>query len=121
MNSTTNDHHIYLGTKGHVVKIDPVRGEELWRTKLKSTTITNVVVTAQRLLAYAGGHLYALDLERGEILWENELDGLGYGFCTIATRGMGDGSQGLQAMAAAQQAAAAAAIAASSAAAASAS
>jgi outer membrane protein assembly factor BamB len=117
MNSTTDDSHVYLGIKGHVVKIDPVRGEELWRTKLKSSTITNVVVTPARILAHSGGHLFALDPERGEILWENELDGLGYGFCTIALQGSDGNVHGAQATtAAAQQAMLAASIAASSAA-----
>ncbi|QDU85955.1 outer membrane biogenesis protein BamB [Planctomycetes bacterium Pla163] len=120
MNSTSTDQHIYLGIKGHVVKIDPARGEELWRTKLKSSTITNIVVTPARILAHSGGHLFALDPERGEILWENELDGLGYGFCTIGIQGNDGNVHGAQATtAAAQQAMVAASIATSSAAAAS--
>ena len=33
---------LYLGISGHVVCINKQDGSELWRTKLKSSSITNV-------------------------------------------------------------------------------
>lgn len=34
---------LYLGINGHVVCINKTNGEQIWKTKLKSSTITNVL------------------------------------------------------------------------------
>lgn len=96
---------LYLGISGHIVCINKQDGTELWRTKLKSSAITNVYFEQGSLYAHAGGHLYSVHAKSGEIQWKNELKGLGYGTCIIA----GSNSSIIQAQAS-QQAASAAAI-----------
>lgn len=77
--------NIYIGMNGFVVAIKPKNGDEIWRTKLKSSQITNIVLDQDKIYASAGGHLFCLTSKKGEILWENKLSGLGYGACIIAT------------------------------------
>ncbi len=76
---------IYLGMNGHVVCLNQKSGEEVWRTKLKSSTLTNIVLEEEHIYAAAGGHLFCLKAKDGKLLWENTLSGLGYGACIIAT------------------------------------
>ncbi|WP_196138797.1 PQQ-binding-like beta-propeller repeat protein [Aliikangiella sp. G2MR2-5] len=76
---------IYIGMSGHVVCLQQADGVELWRTKLKSSQLTNIVLEDDKLYATAGGHLFCLNPDNGEKLWENKLPGLGYGACIIAT------------------------------------
>ncbi|NVJ51466.1 MAG: PQQ-binding-like beta-propeller repeat protein [Gammaproteobacteria bacterium] len=78
---------LFLGINSHVVCIDKKAGTELWRTKLKSSTITNVCCDEGKLFAYAGGHLFCLNADSGAIIWENPLKGLGYRTCIIANEG----------------------------------
>jgi outer membrane protein assembly factor BamB len=99
---------LYLGIKGHILCIDGKTGREQWRTKLRSSTITNVVFDGDSLHAYSNGHLFALNPNTGDILWENSLDGLGYGFCIIVTEGSSSYIQSASAIQAQQAAAAAA-------------
>ena len=98
---------IYLGIKGHILCIDGKTGREQWRTKLRASTITNVVFDGESLHAYSHGHLFALNPDTGEILWENSLEGLGYGFCIIATEGVSSYIQSASAAIQSQQVAAA--------------
>lgn len=78
--------NIYLGMAGKIICLDRNTGDEIWRTKLKSTSnLTNLIKDQDRVIAYAGGHLFCLDANSGDILWENELKGLGYGYCMIAS------------------------------------
>ena len=100
---------LFLGIKGHVLCVDQATGREEWRTKLRSSTITNVVCVGELLHAYAKGHLFALDPKTGDVLWENSLNGLGYGFCIIASEGDSGYVQSAGAVQA-QQAAASAAV-----------
>ncbi len=76
---------VFLGIKGHVVSLDEKTGKELWRSKLRTSTITNVVYDGSSLYAYCGGHIFSLNPDSGKVLWENELSGLGYGAGIIAT------------------------------------
>lgn len=108
----------YLGTKGHVVAVDVETGKELWRTYVRTSTITNVAVSGDVVLVYAKGHLFGLRKGSGKVMWENKLDGLGYGCGILGVEG---GQNAALASAVQQQAAAAAATAAAGAAAASAS
>lgn len=97
---------LFLGINGYVVCINKQDGKELWRTKLKSSSITNVYYENSLIYAHAGGHLYCVHAKSGEIQWENELKGLGYGTCIIAGA---DSSSVVQAQASQQAASAAAA------------
>jgi len=105
---------LFLGIKGHIVCLNKQTGEELWRKKLRSSTLTNIVFDGDSLHAYCRGHMFGLNPDTGDILWENELHGLGYGYCMIASEGSNNHAQAISA-AQAQQAATAGMIAASSA------
>lgn len=50
---------IYLGVGGSVVCLDKRNGNEVWRTKLKTSTIVNVYCDDDKLFAHAGGHFSA--------------------------------------------------------------
>lgn len=76
---------LFLGIKNHVICISKKSGEELWKTKIKSSTIVNVYYEEQQVFAYSGGHLFCLNAENGGIVWENPLKGMGYGTCIIAS------------------------------------
>ena len=94
--------HLYLGINGHVVCIDKSTGEERWKTKLKSSQLTNVCYEEGFVYAYSSGHLFCVNAQTGEQVWENPLKGLGYGYCIIATENQ---SAVVSSNAAAQQAA----------------
>ena len=76
---------LFLGIKSHVVCISKKSGEQLWATKLKSSTITNVYYEEGKVFAYSGGHLFCLNSLDGSITWENTLKGFGYSTCIIAS------------------------------------
>ncbi len=65
--------------------IDKRDGKELWRTKLKSSTITNVYYEDDQVFAYSGGHLVCLNIRDGSVVWTNPLKGLGYSTCIMAS------------------------------------
>ena len=75
--------NLFLGIKGHVVCLQRNSGQELWRTKLRTTQITTVAVQNDEVYATARGHLYSLEVASGAVKWENELTGLGHGVCVI--------------------------------------
>jgi outer membrane protein assembly factor BamB len=72
-----------LGINGYVVAINKNDGNEIWRTKLKSSSITVVTSDADKIYATTAGHLYCLDKLTGQQLWVNSLKGLGYGTAII--------------------------------------
>lgn len=76
---------LYVGVRGHVVRVRKRDGEELWRTKLKGSDYVNVVVEPEGLFAYTQGVLYALDALSGAIRWQNGLPKLGYGHAILAS------------------------------------
>ncbi|MBE8168019.1 MAG: PQQ-binding-like beta-propeller repeat protein [Shewanella sp.] len=76
---------LFLGISNHVVCVNKRDGQELWKTKLKSSTITNVYYENDKIFAYSGGHLFCLKSIDGSIIWENTLKGFGYGTCIIAS------------------------------------
>lgn len=76
---------LFLGISDHVVCLSKKSGEQLWKTKLRSSTITNVYYETENVFAYSGGHLFCLKAADGSIIWENTLKGLGYGTCIIAS------------------------------------
>jgi outer membrane protein assembly factor BamB len=76
---------LFLGISNHVVSLNKKTGEQLWKTKLKSSTITNVYYEDGNIFAYSGGHLFCLQASDGSIVWENPLKGFGYSTCIIAS------------------------------------
>ncbi len=77
--------NLFVGIKGQVVCIDKQTGKEVWSTKLKGMSITNVIYNNKQIFAYASGHLFCLDADFGKVLWKNPLTGYGYGACIFAT------------------------------------
>ena len=76
---------LFLGINNHVVCLSKKTGEQLWKTKVKSSTITNVYYENNFVFTYSGGHLFCLKANDGTIVWENPLKGFGYGTCIIAS------------------------------------
>ncbi|GAA5134987.1 PQQ-binding-like beta-propeller repeat protein [Thalassotalea piscium] len=76
---------LFLGIGNHVVCLNKKDGDEQWKTKVKSSTITNVYYEEGFVYAYSGGHLFCISAQDGSIVWENQLKGLGYGTCIIAS------------------------------------
>jgi outer membrane protein assembly factor BamB len=76
---------LFLGISNHVVCLNKKTGEQLWKTKLKSSSITNVYYEDGNIFAYSGGHLFCLLASDGSIVWENPLKGFGYSTCIIAS------------------------------------
>ena len=50
---------VFLGIKGHVVCLNSETGKEVWRRKLRTSPITNVVFDGVSLYSYCRGHQYA--------------------------------------------------------------
>ena len=76
---------LFLGISNHVVCLNKKTGIQVWKTKLKSSGITNVYYEDGNIFAYSGGHLFCLDAVDGSINWENPLKGFGYSTCIIAS------------------------------------
>ena len=85
--------NLYLGIQGHVVCIEKLTGKELWKTKLKGMSITNVFCDANNIYAYASGHLFCLEPAFGKIQWKNGLSGYGYGSCIFASNDLNSQQQ----------------------------
>jgi outer membrane protein assembly factor BamB len=100
---------LVIGIGSHAVALHPDTGEEIWRTKLKSTSYVTVTIEGDRVLAGAGGEVFCLDLQTGAVRWHNKLKGLGMGIVCFA----GTDTAAQQAAIQAQRAAGAAAVAAS--------
>ena len=77
--------HVFLGIKAHVVCINLQTGKEIWKTEVKRSQLISIVVEDDIVVAHAGGHLFGLDKSSGRVMWENNLPGLGYGYCFLAT------------------------------------
>jgi len=97
---------IYLGISKYVVCIDRRNGGEYWRTEIKRGDPIAVVVCGDMVIACASGRLTGLSKTDGVMVWQNDLPGLGYGRCIIATE-PGNESQQAQVVAASAAAAAA--------------
>ncbi len=81
------EEHVYIGIKKFVVCIDKRTGSEIWRTRVKTSQLITLVVDGPLIIAHARGVLFGLSRRDGKILWQNNLPGLGYGHCVIATEG----------------------------------
>ncbi len=76
----------YVGVKRFVLCLDRRTGREIWRTELKNSVLVNLVVDGDMVFAHAGGEMFGLRAEDGALLWRNGFEGLGYGYCLIATQ-----------------------------------
>ncbi|MBL0171789.1 MAG: PQQ-binding-like beta-propeller repeat protein [Gemmatimonadaceae bacterium] len=75
---------LYIGIGSHVVALDATSGEEIWRTKIKSSSFVTVCVIDSAVYAGAGGELFCLNARSGETVWTNKLKGLGHGLIAFA-------------------------------------
>jgi outer membrane protein assembly factor BamB len=75
---------LYIGVKGTVLALDRATGQEVWRTRLKSSGFVNVALDGREIYATTYGEVFRLDPASGAICWNNELPGLGRGLITIA-------------------------------------
>jgi outer membrane protein assembly factor BamB len=80
-------HWIYVGIQGHAVALDRATGTEIWRVKLKSGALVNLVRDDSYLYAAVQGQLFCLDPGTGTIIWRNPLKGLGLGLASIVAPG----------------------------------
>ena len=69
---------LIIGVGGHVAAVDASTGNELWRTKLKGSSMVTVREAGNRIYAGTNGELFCLDTN-GQLLWRNKLKGLGLG------------------------------------------
>ena len=76
---------VYVGVGSHIVAIHATSGEELWRTKLKTSTFVTVAMEGDKLYAGAGGELFCLEPSSGQIVWHNKLKGLGLGIVAFTS------------------------------------
>ncbi len=98
MARSRNSDVVYIGIGSHVVAIQATSGEELWRTKLKSSTYVTISLEGDNLYAGASGELFCLEPSSGSILWHNKLKGLGIGL--VAFTGSGQTTMSASAVAA---------------------
>ena len=103
---------LYIGIGSHVVAINTSSGEEIWRSKIKSSSYVTVCVVGDQVFAGANGELFCLNAASGELLWHNKLKGLGHGL--IAFAGTELSAAAMQAAQTAQAPSAAAVVAATS-------
>jgi outer membrane protein assembly factor BamB len=78
------DEVIFIGVKGTVLALHRQSGMEIWRTKLKGSSFTNLVRDGNEILASTQGELFCLDAVSGQLKWANPLKGMGFGIVTIA-------------------------------------
>ena len=76
---------LFIGTRGHVVRVRKRDGKDLWRTRLKGGNLVVVAVEPDGIFAYPRGRLWALEPDTCAIRWMNHLPGLGYGHAMIAS------------------------------------
>lgn len=76
---------------GHtVVALEPLTGDEIWRTRLPGVfggAVGTLLIDGDLVFAGSQGRLHCLSVEDGRVLWTAELKGLGWGMVSIATDG----------------------------------
>ncbi|MCC6244614.1 MAG: PQQ-binding-like beta-propeller repeat protein [Gemmatimonadaceae bacterium] len=97
---------LYIGIGSHVVALNASTGEEIWRTKVKSTSYITILIDGPHIYAGASGELFCLKASSGELVWHNKLKGLGHSLIAFA----GSDAAQVAAMRAAQAAATTAAV-----------
>lgn len=79
--------YLYLGIAGHICKIDPQTGKEMWRTKIGKNYPVHFIQHEKQIIATVMGVLTAVDAKTGTILWTNELKKLGYSVTSMVIGG----------------------------------
>ena len=75
---------LYIGIGGHVVALNAMSGEEIWRCKLKRSNFITLSVQPNAIYAGAAGQLFCIDPATGTIRWQNRLDGPGMGLIAFS-------------------------------------
>ncbi|MEL7534807.1 MAG: PQQ-binding-like beta-propeller repeat protein [Bacteroidota bacterium] len=70
--------YLYVGMAGHICKIDPQNGKEVWRTKIGKNYPVQFIHHNKQIIATVMGVVTSVDAKTGTILWQNELKKLGY-------------------------------------------
>ena len=71
---------LFIAIGGHAVALDSRTGEEIWRTKVKSSSsYATMSMVDGRLLMGVSGEVFCLNPSNGEVIWHNKLKGLGMG------------------------------------------
>lgn len=76
--------YLYVGISGHICKIDPQTGKEMWRTKIGKSYPVHFVHHEKQIIATVMGTITAVDDKTGTILWKNELKKLGFSSTAMA-------------------------------------
>jgi outer membrane protein assembly factor BamB len=76
---------VFIGIGSHVVALDGSTGTEIWRRKLKGSSLTTVQAQGDIVLAGAQGEVFCLDARSGDLRWHNKLKGLGMGIVCFGT------------------------------------
>jgi outer membrane protein assembly factor BamB len=76
---------VYLGIKGHVVAINRLTGEMVWKKELKGQYFVQVARDQDFLFATAKGEVWCLNPQDGSVIWHNNLKGLGWDLASIAS------------------------------------
>lgn len=76
---------VYLGIKGHVIALNRLTGDEVWKTELKGSSFVQVFRDEEYLYAAARGEIFCLAPDSGQVLWHNPLKGLGWDLASLAS------------------------------------
>lgn len=76
---------VYIGIKGHVVALNRLTGEIVWKTELKGQYYVQVARDQEFLFATAKGELWCINPQDGVIIWHNNLKGMGLDLASIAS------------------------------------
>lgn len=76
---------VFIGIGSHVVALDGGTGTEIWRRKLKSSSLVTIQVQGDTVLAGAQGEVFCLDARSGDLRWHNKLKGFGMGIVCFGT------------------------------------
>lgn len=76
---------VYVGIKGHVVALNRITGEIVWKTELKGGSFVQVTRDQEFLYATAKGELWCINPGDGVVIWQNNLKGMGMDIASIAS------------------------------------
>ncbi len=76
---------VYVGIKGHVVALNRITGDIIWKTELKGGSFVQVARDQEFLYATARGELWCINPGDGQVLWQNNLKGMGMDLASITS------------------------------------
>jgi len=76
---------VYTGIKGHVIALNRLTGEMVWKKELKGQYHVQVARDQEFLYATAKGELWCLNPADGQVIWHNNLKGMGWDLASIAS------------------------------------